>query len=242
MSSDRYTEDTFFDGRLRVRQNAEGYRFSLDAVILARHAAPTAGAKVVDIGTGCGIIPLILAYRNRSVTITGLEIQPRLAELAEKNAADNDMSDRITIVCADITLAAAKMKVGETDLVICNPPFRRITDGRINPDPERAIARHEIKATLDEIVTAAARLLRTGGDFLAVYSATRLADILTALRRGRIEPKEVRLIHSRTNDPAKLLLVKGKKNGRPGLIIPAPLIIYQDDGAYTAEAKKMFEP
>lgn len=242
LSTLRYTEDAFFDGRLRVRQNADGYRFSLDAVILAWHITPPTGAKIVDIGTGCGIIPLILAYRHKSITVEGLEIQPRLAALARENVAVNGMEQRIDIVCADITQAASRMPAGQTDQVICNPPFRKTTDGRINPNPERAIARHEIKTTLTEIVTAAGRLLRTSGDFVAVYSATRLTDIVSALRQGKIEPKELRMIHSRANDPAKLLLIKGRKNGRPGIAVPAPMIIYNDDGSYTAEAKKMFEP
>ncbi len=240
--SQRYTEDAFFDGRLRVRQSADGYRFSLDAVILAWHVAPAAGAKVVDIGTGCGIIPLILAYRHQGITIEGLEIQPQLATLARENVTANRMEDRITIHCEDITRAAAKMPAGKTDLVICNPPFRKTDDGRLNPNPERAIARHEITATLAEIIAAAGRLLRTAGDFAAVYPATRLVDMVSALRQENIEPKELRMIHSRTNEPAKLILVKGKKNGRPGIAVPAPLIIYHDDGTYTAEAKKMFEP
>ena len=242
LSPPRYTEDAFFDGRLNVRQKADGYRFSLDAVILAWHVTPASGAKIVDIGTGCGIIPLILTYRYGTVTVTGLEIQPGLAALARENAAANGMEQRITILCEDITQAAARLPTGLSDLVVCNPPFRKAADGRINPNPERAIARHEIKTTLAEIIAAAGRLLRTSGDFVAIYSTTRLTDIVSALRQGNIEPKELRMIHSRANDPARLLLIKGKKNARPGITVPAPFIIYNDDGSYTAEAKKMFAP
>ena len=238
----KYTEDTFFGGRVHIKQNADGYRFSLDAVILAWHVVPAAGAKILDIGTGCGIIPIILAYRHREITINGLEIQPQLAALARENVAVNGMEDRITIICEDIDQAASRMPAGQNDLVICNPPFRKAAAGRINPNPERAIARHEIKTNLTEIITAAGRLLRTSGDFMAVYSATRLTDIVSALRQGKIEPKELRMIHSRAKDPAKLILIKGKKNGRPGIAVPAPLIIYNEDGTYTDEAKKMFEP
>jgi len=241
-STTRYTEDTFFNGRLRVKQNADGYRFSLDAVILAWHVAPAAGARIVDIGTGCGIIPLILAYRHPKITIDGLEIQPQLAALARENVVSNNMEDRVTIHCEDVAQAAKKMPAGKTDLVICNPPFRKPATGRINPNPERAIARHEIKTTLADIVAAAGKLLRKSGEFAAVYSASRLTDIVSTLRQEGIEPKYLRMIHSRAHDPAKLFFLKGAKNGRPGLTLPAPLIIYNADRNYTPEAQKMFEP
>lgn len=238
----RYTDDTFLDGRIRVKQNAAGYRFSLDAVILAGHVVPNPGASVVDIGTGCGIIPLILAYRYPAIRIQGLEIQPPLAELAKENVKRNNMEARITIQCDDAARAAANMPAGRIDLVTCNPPFRQAASGRINPHPERAIARHEIKITLTGITAVAAKLLRPSGEFATIYPAARLTDLVTTLRQAGIEPKLLRMIHSRARDPAKLVLLKGYKNGRPGLAIPAPLIIYHDDRTYTSEILKMFAP
>jgi tRNA1Val (adenine37-N6)-methyltransferase len=237
-----YTEDTFLDGRIRVKQHSDGYRFSLDAVILAWHVAPAAGARILDFGTGCGIIPLILAYRHPTVTIDGLEIQPQLAALARENVISNNMTHCITIHCEDIAQAATRIPAGQTDLIVCNPPFRKSATGRVNPNRERAIARHEIQTTLADIVAAAKKMLRPSGEFAAVYPASRLADIVNALRQAGIEPKLLRMIHSRTRDPAKLFLIKSSKNGRPGVAIPSPLIIYHDDGSYTPEARKMFAP
>ncbi|MEW6077015.1 MAG: methyltransferase [Thermodesulfobacteriota bacterium] len=242
MAATQFTEDTFFDGRIRVKQNARGYRFSIDAVILAWHIFPAANARIVDIGTGCGIIPLILAYRHRAVTIDALEIQPQLAALAIENVIGNHLEHRITVCCEDINQAAAKMPIGKYDLVVCNPPFRKSSTGRINPDPERAIARHEIAMTLAEATAAAGRLLRTYGEFAAVYPASRLVDMVARMRLDSIEPKMIRMIHSRTGDPAKLFIIKGGKKSRPGITIPPPLIIYHDDGTYTPEAQKMFAP
>lgn len=242
MAATFYTEDTFFDGRIHVKQAENGYRFSLDAVILAWHVAPAANARVVDIGTGCGIIPLILACRHRTVTIEGLEIQPQLAALARENVTSNNMEHCITIHCEDIAQAVTKIPAGATDVVICNPPFRKSSAGRISPNPERAIARHEIKTTLTGIIAAARKLLRTSGELAAIYPASRLVDMISALRQAIIEPKLLRMIHSRADDPAKLFIIKGNKNGRPGITIPPPLIIYHNDGTYTSEAKKMFQP
>lgn len=242
MATSLYTQDTFLDGRIRVKQNTDGYRFSLDAVILAWHVRPAVNASVVDIGTGCGIIPLILAYRHKNISIEGVEIQPQLAALARENVTSNNMTNCINIHCEDIAHAVTKMPAGKIDLVTCNPPFRKSAAGRVSPDPERAIARHEIKTTLAEIIAATRKLLKPQGEFAAVYPATRMTDIITAMRQADIEPKVLRMIHSRTGDPAKLFLIKGKKNGHTGITIPAPLIVYHDDGSYTAEAREMFQP
>lgn len=242
MASPLHTEDTFFNGLIRVKQNAAGYRFSIDAVILAWHVAPAADAKIIDIGTGCGIIPLILAHRYRTISITGLEVQPQLVALARENVACNGLSHRITIHCQDINKTAAEIPAGEADLVICNPPFRKACTGRISLNPERAIARHEIKTTLADIIAAAGKMLKRSGEVAVIYPATRLADMIIAMRQGGIEPKLLRMIHSRPHDPAKLVLLKGNKKGRPGISVPSPMIIYDDDGAYTPEAQKMFQP
>lgn len=242
MAAAFHTEDTFLDGRIRVKQNEKGYRFSLDAVILAWHVVPAANARIVDIGTGCGIIPLILAYRHQTVTIDGLEIQPQLADLARVNVASNNMAHRITIHCHDIAQAATKIPSGKIDLVTCNPPFRKDSAGRISPNSERAIARHEIKTTLAEIIAGAGKMLRTAGELAVIYPAARLADMISELRQAGIEPKLLRMIHSRERSPAKMFLIKGNKNGRPGITIPPPLIIYEEDGTYTPEARRIFEP
>lgn len=236
------TKDTFFNGRIQVAQAADGYRFSIDAVILAWHIAPAPEARVVDLGTGCGIIPLILAYRHPSIAVTGIEIQPQLAQLAADNAAINHMADRITIVCADIRTPKNHLPAGQADIVVCNPPFRQADSGRINPHEERAIARHELTVTLKDILATTKRALRTSGEFVAIYPASRVADMISAMREAGIEPKLLRTIHSRQEEEARLILVKGSRNGRPGAAIAPPLVLYDAESRYTPEIERMFLP
>jgi len=234
--------DTFFNGRVQVKQNQSGYRFSIDAVLLAYHAKPRSGDKVLDLGTGCGIIPLILAYRKPEIKIFGIEIQKELAEIAAINVADNRMKDRISIICRDMKCLDHAMVSGPVDLIVSNPPYRKVNSGRINPNRQRAIARHEIKITLDDVVKTAGRLLRTMGRFVTIYPAERMTDILTRMNKARIEPKFIRMIHSGIDTQAKLILVEGAKGGRPGIKIAPPLIIYRDNNSYTDEVEKMFLP
>jgi len=237
-----YTTDTFFDGRIRVRQNRAGYRFSIDAVLLAYHIGPRAGDKILDLGTGCGIIPLIMAYRRPEISIYAVEVQTALAELAISNVRENMLQERITVICTDMKLLTPDMTAGEVDLVVCNPPYRRHGSGRINPDEQRAVARHEIKTNIGDVVLTARRMLRTSGRFVMIYTAERMTDILYQMRVDCIEPKFIRMIHSNRDTEARLILVEGVKGGRPGLKIAPPLIVYDEKGDYTDEVELMFKP
>jgi tRNA1Val (adenine37-N6)-methyltransferase len=237
-----YTTDTFFDGKIRITQDRTGYRFSLDAVLLAYFADPRSGDKVLDLGTGCGIIPLILAYRQPHIALYGVEVQTELAELADSNVRENQLEDRITVFCTDMKLLRPDMTAGPVDLVVCNPPFRRQGSGRINPDAQRAVARHEIKANLGEIIQTSHRMLRTAGRLVLIYTAGRLTDILSRMRTDGIEPKFIRMIHSRQDTEAVLILIEGVKGGRPDLKIAPPLIIYDKKTDYTDEVESMFRP
>ena len=242
MSNKKVTSDSFFKGRIRVRQDPSGYRFSTDAVLLAYHARPRPGDRVLDLGTGCGIIPLIMAFRSPGVTIYGVEVQKELCDLAVFNVRDNHLQDRITIFCQDMRALKAETIAGFVDLVVCNPPFRKSNSGRINPDRQRAVARHEIKAKLPDIIVAARRTLRPAGRFVAIYPAARTAELLTQMRTDRIEPKVLRSIHSYRHSAAKLVLVEGTNGGRSGIRIEPPLILFDEAGDYTPEVAKMFEP
>ena len=241
MLSDR-TEDTFFNGRIRVLQHREGYRFSIDAVLLAAFSAPGAGDRILDLGTGCGIMPLILGCRHPAVHITGIEVQPELAALAAQNVEANGMNARITIIRADMRSLSAQAVSGPVDLVISNPPYRKGRSGRINSHPQRAVARHEILATLQDVTGAASRLLGIGGRFSVIYPAERITDLLTNLRSAGIEPKHIQTVHARERDPARLVLVSGVKGGRPGAAVHEPLVIFQPDGAYSDRVRVMFDP
>jgi tRNA1Val (adenine37-N6)-methyltransferase len=237
-----YTTDTFFNGKIRITQDRTRYRFSIDAVLLAYFADPRPGDKVLDLGTGCGVIPLILAYRQPKIVIYGVEVQTELAELAVSNVRENQLEDRITVFCTDMKLLRPAMTAGPVDLVVCNPPFRRRGSGRINPDAQRAVARHEIKSNLGDIIQTSHRMLRTAGRLALIYTAERLTDILSRMRTDGIEPKFIRMIHSRQDTEAALILIEGVKGGRPDLKIAPPLIIYDKKNDYTDEVGSMFKP
>ena len=236
------TTDTFFNGCIKVNQNRSGYRFSIDAVLLAWHAGPRPDDTVLDLGTGCGIIPMILAYRYPGIKVYGIELQTDLADIAKLNIEENKMDDRVLIRCMDMKLLNHGITSGPVDMVVCNPPFRTARSGRINPDQQRAIARHEIKTTLQDVIQTAHTMLGTSGRFVIVYPAERITDILSQMRATGIEPKWIRMIHSEKNTNAKLMLIEGKKGGRPGLKIRPALIIYRKNGTYSDEIEKMFNP
>jgi tRNA1Val (adenine37-N6)-methyltransferase len=236
------TADSIFDGHLRIKQHRWGYRFSIDAVILAYHADPKKDDKVVDLGTGCGVIPLMLARRHPSIAVYGIEVQTELAAIADLNVRDNHLTGRIFILCEDLKKLTVNMISGPVDLVTCNPPYRKAKSGRINPDRQRAVARHEIKATVKDVVQAAHRVLRHRGKLLMIYTAERMSDLFAHLGSAGMEPKLIRTIHSAAGKEAKLILVEALKGGRPGIKIGPPLIIYQKNGSYTAEVEKMFLP
>ena len=236
------TTDTLFDGRIRLRQHKLGYRFSIDSVLLAGHLHPRAGDTVIDLGTGCGVIPLILAYRHPKIKIVGVEVQPELAKIAAANVTDSDYEDRIDIVCEDLKAFGPSAAGLQADVIVSNPPYRKIDAGRLNPDPQRAIAKHEIMTTLTDVLVTVQRMLRNGGKFVSVYTVDRMVELMTCMQSLKIEPKLIRMIHANMSTEAKMMLIEGIKGARSGLKIAPPLIIHRDDGSYTDEVQEMFKP
>jgi tRNA1Val (adenine37-N6)-methyltransferase len=242
MTMPSLTEDTFFNGKLHIRQDPAGYRFSIDAVLLASHARPRAKERVLDLGTGCGIIPLILTYRHPDITVFGVEIQKELARMAAANVNANQYQNQITVLCRDMRNLKPDSIGGWVDLVVCNPPYHKPKSGRLNPGRQRAIARHELKINLAEMLQTVKRMLRTGGRFVTIYAADRLTDLLVQMRAHGIEPKLMRTIHGQLTAEAKLILVSGAKGAQPGTRLDPPLIIYNSKGGYSREILEMFEP
>lgn len=238
---DAKTLDSMFGGRIKVVQDAAGYRFSIDAVVLAHHIRPKATDTVIDLGTGCGIIPLILAYRESSANIIGVEIQKELAEMADKNVRLNNMEDLITIYHKDLKELKGALPAGSIDLVCSNPPYRKTGSGRVNPNSQRAIARHEIKTRLHDILETSAFFLKKVGRIIIIYPAERLTDLLYGMREFSLEPKLLRVVYSYVDSEAKLVILEGRKGGRPGMKIQHPLIIYNRDGSYTREVGVMLK-
>jgi tRNA1Val (adenine37-N6)-methyltransferase len=242
MSQNRLTTDTFFNGRVKVFQSTHGYRFSIDAVLLAAMVYPKPGEVVMDMGTGCGVVPIVLAFRYPRVQFVGIELQDELAKIAMRNVAANGMQDQIEILNQDVRSLKNEIIGGPVDWIVTNPPYRRAHSGKINPDSERAVARHEIHLSLHELMEVCRRFLRTGGRFAIVYPAERLTDLFYEMRSAGIEPKWMQSVHSHQGDEAKLALVRGMMRGKPGLKVAPPLIIYASDGAYSKAVEEMMEP
>ena len=236
------TIDTFFDGKLHIKQGVSGYRFSLDAVLLAGYAGSLADGRLLDLGTGCGIIPLILAFRNPNIVAFGIEIQQDLAALAISNVNANHMQNRITVRQQDMRDLKPDMIGGPVDVVVCNPPYHKPSSGRLNPDVQRAIARHELQVNLGDVLQTGRRMLRTGGRFITIHTAERVVELLSQMRLEGIEPKYMRSIHSQLDTEAKLILVDGVKGARPGARLGPPLIIYDASRNYSREVQGMFMP
>lgn len=234
------TRDTFFNGNIVLNQPKSGYRFSIDAVLLAHLAFEQSGHTVLDLGSGCGVIPIMLAYRSPLRHIIGVEIQPGLCNFARSNVAANKMSGRIHILEKDMRRLEPVEVNGPVDLVVSNPPYRKLGSGRINVDSQRAVARHEVEVDLETVLTTAGRLLKKSGRFCIIYPSSRLVDLVATMRATRLEPKFLTMIHSRASSSARLVAVTGVKDGRPDVEIGPSLTLYHDDGSYTKTVTAMF--
>jgi tRNA1Val (adenine37-N6)-methyltransferase len=230
-----------FDGKLRIFQKKGGYRFSVDTILLAGFAVKKASGTIADIGTGSGVLPVLLAKHKKFTSITGIEIQEDLASLAKKNIIFNKCDDRVKIIHADIKKIKKCFPPEKFDAVITNPPFYPAGSGKINPDKQNAIARHEVHGTLHDFISGSAFLLKQTGKFFAVYSAARVVDIITELRHRNIEPKALQFVHGMKDAPASMVLIEGVKGaGTEAKTLP-PLILYDSEGNYTAQAKSFFD-
>ena len=221
------TVDSLRIGNLQIVQAVKGYRFSLDPILLSRFAANRAAEQVVDLGTGSGVIPLLLAHLTPASKLVGLELQPAQVARAQKSVALNALQGRVEIVQGDVRQVRQLLPAGQADLVVANPPYRQPGSGRIAPDDERAAARHELAGGLTDFIAAASWLLANRGRFAIIYLAERLPELLGRMVEQRIEPKRLRMIHPRYQEPARMVLVEGRKHGRAGLTVEAPLYIYK---------------
>lgn len=240
LKRDGETIDEFFQGRLKILQKEKGYRFSVDSLLLADFATLQRGDQLVDLGAGSGIISLILALRFPETTITEVEIQEDLADMAARSVVLNNMGDRIRVCTGDVKKIRELFTAQSFDVAIFNPPYRRLDSGRINPESEKAIARHEIKGTLEDFLVSARYLLKESGRVYAIYPAKRIVQIIAAMRGNGIEPKRLRVVHSNKTSGGVFILVEGIKGaGEEAKILP-PLFIYRDDGRYSKEVQGIF--
>jgi len=233
------TLDTLLGGQLGVIQARNGYRFSLDAVLLACFAKVKGKEKIVDLGSGNGPVALLLAARHPSVKVVGVEIQHEMVERARRAIGLSHFEDRVEIVQGDVRKVRALLRDPCYALVVCNPPYRPQQTGRVNPNSEKRIARHEVLGELNDFLRAGAYLLRNGGAMALVYPAWRAVDLIEGMRRQDIEPKRMRFVHSFEDAPASLILVEGSKGGGKETEVLAPLIVYTKDRNYTPELRAM---
>jgi len=235
------TLDEILEGRLRLYQKKRGYRFSLDALLLAHFISFKKNHRVVELGCGCGIITLILAVRFPQAKFAGLEIQPDLYELSARNVRLNALEERVTIISGDARKIKKYFRGGIYDVVFFNPPYRKLKSGRINPREEKAVARHEIKGSLNIFLQAAKYLLKPKGKVFVIYPAQRLAELVARMRQYAMEPKRMKMVFSDMETPAEFVLMEAVRQGGEEMKIEPPLVIYRHNKSYTEQMKIIFQ-
>ena len=231
---------------IKVFQSKTGYRFSVDALLLFDFVNLKKVKRIGDLGAGSGIVGILLAKKYPGAGVTLFEIQESLAALAEKNVALNNLKDRVIVMKTDIrgikSLNSSFIVPHSFDLLVSNPPFRRPQSGRISEGEEKAIARHEIKLRLSELVGVASFLLKAGGRLCMIYHPSRLAELMEAMKKRGMEVKRLRFVHSHMSSEAKMILLESVHGGKGGLKVDNPLYIYRDDGNYTDEILNLYNP
>lgn len=225
---------------LKIIQNIEKFCFGVDAVLLSYFADVKTNSTVLDIGTGTGIIPILLSGKTRAKSIVGLEIQESMAEMATRSVILNNLQDRVKIIHGDIKRYNEYFGKSTFDVVISNPPYTNKGCGIVNPHDSKAISRHEIFCTLEDIVSSAASLLVPGGQLAMVHRPERLVDILCSMRNNGIEPKYFRFVHPKPYKKPNMVLLKGNRGGNPELKVLDPLYVYNSDGTYSDEINKIY--
>ncbi len=227
-------------GGLRVIQRADAFRFGTDAVLLADFAAPRRHDRVCDLGTGTGIIPLLLYARENTISADAVEIQPDMADMAARSMAMNGLNEKIRVLSGDLRSIRTLLPHARDDLVTCNPPYGKAGGTLLNPDASKRLARHEESCAIEDVACAAAWLLQNGGRLCCVFPAARMIELSDAMRKYRMAPKRIRMVHSRVEKAAHLCLMEGMLDARPGLIIEPPLVIYDENNAYTPELRRIY--
>ena len=221
-----------------IEQSHDGYRYSVEPFLLADFVKPSPGARVLDVGTGCGIIPLLMLTREGRLRITAVEIQPTLYESAVRNVSQNSLADRVEVMLADF--AQTGLLRERFDIVVSNPPYRKIDSGRRNPNPIKALARHELALTLRVLLENACALLDRGGKIALAYPPVRLEELRRELVRLGLGLRRLRFIHGYREADAKIVLVEAVKGCSAECAVEAPLYIYNSDGSYSREMQDIY--
>jgi tRNA1Val (adenine37-N6)-methyltransferase len=225
---------------IHIIQKKDAFRFGVDAVLLANFTKVKRGSTVFDLCTGTGIVPFILAGKTDASKLWGLEIQEEMVEMAQRSVQYNKLEEKVNFIHGDLKNIELLKSFKKVDIVTVNPPYKLRNSGILNPNDKNAIARHEICCTLEDVIMAARILLKDNGRLYMVHRPERLADILCLMRKHKIEPKTIRMIHPNTKKPPNIVLVEGQRDGGAFLKWDAPLYVYKDSGGYSEEIDKIY--
>ena len=226
---------------LRIIQNKKWFCFGMDAVLLTNYCDIKNNSTVVDLGTGTGIIPILLSGKRNYSKAYAIEIQEEVAEMAKRSVMLNDLQDKIEVLNIDLKDVLNYLPSNSFDAVISNPPYKLNNSGIVNPSDKKAISRHEIMCSLKDVISTASSLLKQYGRFYMVHRPDRLADIMCILRKYRLEPKQIRFVHPRAAEKPNMILIRASKNGNPELKFDPPLYIYGEDGKYTKDVYDIYQ-
>ena len=229
-----------FSNPIKVQQTIDGYRYSIEPFLLVNFANLLTDSRLLDIGTGCGIIPLLVTTQLKLKEIIAIEIQKSLYDLAVSNISKNGVSDKVSLIHGNFIDSDPVAEHGLFDTIISNPPYRKLNTGRMNPNPEKAVARHEISMDLNSLITKTSSLLKHGGNFIMAYPPLRLRDAQEKLCLHKLFPSRLRFIHSSRKADARIFLIESPKNQQTECVIEPPLFVYNADGSYSNEMEKIY--
>ena len=226
---------------LKIIQNKDGFCFGMDSVLLSDFAKEIKkNSSIADLGTGTGILAILLSGKTQDTQIVGVEIQKEVAEMANRSILLNNLENRIQIICEDIKNLKAKYEQGSFDAIVTNPPYKKVGTGKINKKDKKIISRHELTANLEDFISISNYLLKDQGSIYMVHRPERIADIFVLLRKYKLEPKVLRLVYPNLEKSPNLILIKAVKNAKPFLKVEKPLIVYTSEGNYTEEILKIY--
>ncbi len=238
---EKSSADNLVGSKIKIFQPEKGYRFSIDPFILAAHIEGTGNQKVIDIGCGCGIIPLILSLKSSALKITGIEIQKELYDCAKKNILTNKLENSINIIHGDIKNIDTSDINGKADIIVSNPPYKKKGSGRLNPDSQKAIARHEITLDIDMLFKCSGRLLKEKSRLYIIFPAQRLSDLVLTMEHYSFSPEFIRFVHTKKYSTAKRVILCAGKNSNSPCVVHPPFYIYEDENKFSKEYLSLFK-
>lgn len=224
-----------------IIQDSTRFCFGMDAVLLTEFVKLKKGDKVIDLCTGTGVIPILLCAKSDAAHFSAVEIQKESADMAKRSVELNELEEKIDVLCEDLNNLKGVFDNASFDAVTVNPPYMIPGKALVNPDESKAIARHEIKCTLRDVLSESSRLLKNGGKFFMVHKPERLDEIIVTMKDLKIEPKRLRIVYPKIDSKPNMILIEGAKCANAGMIIEKPLIIYDESGVYTPEVSKIYE-